>query len=251
MEATRWSPTAQGAASLAVLILLWTAAASLVNDRLFPSPAEVFAALSQEAGRGELFRHLGITLLRVAASFVLAMALGSAVGLALGRIAMLDRWIRPWLIVLLNIPALVVVILAYVWIGLGEAALLIAVAANKIPNVAMTVREGARALERDYDEVASVYRLGPWTRLRHVVAPQLAPYLFAAARNGLALIWKIVLVVELLGRSNGVGFQLHTSFQMFDVASIFAYSAAFIAAVLAIEGAILIPLERSTARWRR
>ncbi len=129
--------------------------------------------------------------------------------------------------------------------------MLLAVAANKIPNVAIAVREGARALERDYDEVASIYRFDPWTRLRHVVLPQLAPYLMAAARNGLALIWKIVLVVELLGRSNGVGFQLHAYFQLFDVSRVIAYAAAFVACVLVVEAVIFRPLEHRTARWRR
>ena len=250
-SARRWSASAQTAGSLILLAVLWHVAASLADDPLFPTPLQVFEALRREAARGELFRHLGITLARVGLSFGIAMAVGSAIGLAVGRVRLLDRWLKPWLIVLLNIPALVTVILAYVWLGLVEAALLFAVAVNKIPNVAMTVREGARALERDYAEVAEIYRFGPWKRLRHVVAPQLAPYLMAAARNGLALIWKIVLVVELLGRSNGVGFQLHSFFQMFDVPGIIAYSAAFVLCVLAIEALVLAPLEWRATRWRR
>src|SRR5919206_577000 len=94
------------------------------------------------------------------------------------------------------------------------------------------LREGARALERDYAEVATIYRLGRWRTLRHVILPQLYPYLLVAARSGLALIWKIVLVVELLGRSDGVGFQIYTFFQLFDVAGILAYTLAFVAIML-------------------
>ncbi|MDH3791666.1 MAG: ABC transporter permease, partial [Rhodospirillales bacterium] len=63
--------------------------------------------------------------------------------------------------------------------------------------------------------------------------------------------WKIVLVVELLGRSNGVGFQVYTFFQLFDVASIFAYTLAFVAVVQVIETAGLQPLEARVNRWRR
>jgi NitT/TauT family transport system permease protein len=73
----------------------------------------------------------------------------------------------------------------------------------------------------------------------------------AAARSGLALIWKIVLVVELLGRSNGVGFQLGLFFQLFDVAGILAYALAFIIVVQVIEWAILQPIERGLSQWRR
>ena len=65
--------------------------------------------------------------------------------------------------------------------------------------------------------------------------------MFAAARSGLALIWKIVLVVELLGRSNGVGFQIEIYFQLFDVTMILAYTLAFILVVQTIEWAALQP----------
>jgi len=87
--------------------------------------------------------------------------------------------------------------------------------------------------------------------LRHVVLPQLTPYFLAASRSGLALIWKIVLVVELLGRSNGVGFQIQIYFQLFDVTMILAYTLAFILVVQAIEWLGLQPLERWITRWRR
>ena len=151
----------------------------------------------------------------------------------------------------LNIPALVTIILAYVWFGLIEAAAIAAVAVNKIPNVAVTLREGARALDKDLLDMARAYRLDRVTTLRHVVLPQLTPYIMAAARSGLALIWKIVLVVELLGRSDGVGFQIQLFFQLFDVPSILAYTLAFVVVVQAIELAILQPLERRANRWRR
>ncbi|MDX1801210.1 MAG: ABC transporter permease, partial [Marinobacter sp.] len=72
-----------------------------------------------------------------------------------------------------------------------------------------------------------------------------------ATRGGLALIWKIVLVVELLGRSDGIGFKLHMAFQVFDVASILAYSLAFVVVVQLIELMLLQPLERRASRWRQ
>ena len=73
----------------------------------------------------------------------------------------------------------------------------------------------------------------------------------AATRSGLALIWKIVLVVEMLGRSNGMGYQLHFFFQQFDVASILAYTIAFVALIQAIELLLLKPLDKRAQRWRR
>jgi NitT/TauT family transport system permease protein len=243
--------TWQEIASILLLLSLWQIGAGLAESRLFPGPLTVLQSLVHEASDGPLLHHLGITLARVGVSFVIAMVIGTALGIALGRLPWLDRWLNPWLVVLLNLPALVVIILTYVWLGLVETALLVAVALNKIPNVAVTLREGARALDRDYTEVAQVYRFGHWTTLREVIVPQLAPYLLAAARNGLALVWKIVLVVELLGRSNGIGFQLQSYFQLFDVPRVMAYAAAFVLCVLLIEVVLFAPLERRSGQWRR
>lgn len=241
----------QAALSLIGLLVLWQIAAVLANSRFLPGPDLVLTVMAEATASGELPLHLGITLWRVAASFALAMLIGVAIGILLGRKPGLDHYLDSWLVLFLNIPALVTIILAYVWFGLIEAAAIGAVAVNKIPNVAVTLREGARALDRDLLEMARAYRLGPVRTLHHVVLPQLSPYVMAAARSGLALIWKIVLVVELLGRSDGVGFQLQLFFQLFDVPSILAYTLAFVAVVQAIELAILQPLERRMTRWRR
>jgi NitT/TauT family transport system permease protein len=72
----------------------------------------------------------------------------------------------------------------------------------------------------------------------------------AAARSGLALIWKIVLVVELLGRSDGIGFQLGTFFQFFDITSILAYTLAFATIVLVVEAILMRPIDARISRWR-
>jgi len=179
------------------------------------------------------------------------MSLGTGVGIFLGQHERLDRFFDNWLVIFLNVPALVMIILCYVWFGLTEVAAIAAVVANKLPNVVVTVREGARALDRDLLEMAPAYRFGRWKTLRHVVWPQLFPFLIGAARTGIALIWKIILVVELLGRGNGMGYQLHLFFQLFNVAGIMAYTIAFVVVIQLIEALLLKPLDRHARRWRR
>jgi NitT/TauT family transport system permease protein len=99
--------------------------------------------------------------------------------------------------------------------------------------------------------MAEVFRMRAATRIRHIVLPQLAPYLAAAARSGLSLVWKIVLIVELLGRPNGVGFEVGVAFQLFDVTRILAYALAFIAVMLVVEMFVVQPFERYVVRWRQ
>ncbi|HZZ60430.1 MAG TPA: ABC transporter permease [Roseiarcus sp.] len=236
--------------SLLALLALWQIAAHFGNPRLLPGPATVFATMKSEAASGALFAALGATLARVAAAFILAMAVGSAIGYAMGRKALFNRVADPWVVVLLNLPALVIVVLAYVWAGLNEAAAIGAVALNKLPNAIVTIREGVRALDARLDEMASVFRFSPASRLRHVVLPQLAPFFAAATRSGLSLVWKIVLVVELLGRPNGVGFEINMAFQLFDVPLLLAYALPFTAIMLVIETLLVQPFERHVSRWR-
>ena len=241
----------QRAASIFLFIAVWWIAAALADSRLLPAPDAVVAAIVKELENGRLLYHLGATLARVAASFFIAMLIGGVIGAAMGLWRSFDRWADGWILILLNIPALVAIILCYVWLGLNETAAILAVSINKIPNVAVTLREGARALDRDYSEMAAAYRFGPVKTIFHVILPPLYPFILAAARNGLALVWKIVLVVELLGRSNGIGFMLHSFFQLFEITQLMAYTIAFVLVVLAIEMLIIQPLDVRANRWRR
>ena len=235
---------------LLALLIGWQLVAWGLQSDLLPSPLAVMLSLGHHVIDGELPQHLGITLLRVFTSFLLAMLIGVAVGILMGKDRQWDRWLDGILVLGLNVPALVTIILCYIWFGLTEVAAVLAVAINKVPTVIVAVREGARAIDRELLTVARVYRLPPRVTFFRVYLPQLYPYLFGAARNGLALIWKIVLVVELLGRSNGVGFQLGSFFQFFDIQSILAYTFAFVLVILSIEAGLVRPLENRLNRWR-
>lgn len=237
--------------SLGLLLALWIVAAALTADAsVLPQPWALWAPFVKALGSGALPYHLGMTLWRVVCAFVPAMVIGVALGFLMGRFPAVDRWLDPWLVVFLNLPALVLIVLCYLWIGLNETAAILAVVLNKIPNVATILREGARALDPNLDAMAQVYRMRPMARLRHVVLPQLAPFMAGAARSGIAVIWKIVLVVEFLGRSSGIGFQIHFYFQLFDVAMVLVYALSFIGVMLLVEALILQPAERRVRRWR-
>jgi NitT/TauT family transport system permease protein len=237
--------------SLLVLLAVWQALAIYLNNNLLPTPATVATVFWLESVSGQMPYHMGVTLLRLLASFSIAMFLGCAIGIALGRNKKLDAFFDNWLVIFLNVPALVTIILCYVWFGLVESAAILAVVVNKLPNVIVTIREGTRRLDQDLLEMGCSFHFSARKMLVHVIWPQLHPFVMAATRSGLALIWKIILVVELLGRSNGMGYQLHLFFQLFDVASILAYTIAFVAIIQLIELMILKPLDKKSLRWRR
>lgn len=222
----------------------------VIQHRLLPTPGQVAIELADLAVNGRLISDLGKTLSRAMWAFVVAMAIGLTLGLLLGRYSKLDRLFNPWLVVGLNIPAIVVAIACYIWLGLNEFALITAVVINKAPLVVTNIREGVRSLSDDFAELSRVYRLSPLRHLRLVLTPQLMPYVLVAARTGLSLIWKIVLVFEILGSDGGVGFRVSMFFQFFDMKGILAYTVAFIAIVLVFEYLVLRPFEKKVLGWR-
>lgn len=239
------------AVSLAVLVAFWAGAAVLTADpSVLPMPQTVLSIAYDELVGGPMVGHIIATLTRVVLAFALAMVAGLLIGVALGHSARLNRWFGPWVSVFLNVPALVVIVLCYLWIGLNEVAAIVAVATNKTAMVAVNIREGIKSLDPDLGELAQSYRFSLRDKLWHLWLPQLWPYLAATMRNGLAIIWKIVLVVEFLGRSNGVGFQIHLYFQLFETGYVLAYSLSFVVVMMAIELILLQPMERRAEAWR-
>lgn len=237
--------------SLSGLVVLWIVAAWATGDpTVLPSPLTVLQIAWQETVAGPLIGHLLATLGRVAAAFLVAMTLGVAIGLMLGRSDQANQWLGPWVTVALNTPALVVIVLCYLWIGLNELAAIIAVALNKTAMVAVTMREGAGALDPRLRELSQTFRMGRVRAFCHITLPQLWPYLHSASRNGIAIIWKIVLVTEFLGRPNGIGFQIHLYFQLFETGYVLAYALSFVAIMLAIEFGGFSVWERRTNAWR-
>ncbi len=237
-------------ASISSFFIIWHLASIFVDVELLPGPSEVSKKIVEEAISSELFFHTLITLKRVFISFFIAMLIGTFFGLYMGRNEKANTILDDWLVLGLNVPALVIIILCYVWFGLNELAAILAVSLNKIPMVAVIMREGSRAIEKDYLDVGKFYKIGKNKLFLKIILPQLYPYLLSSARSGLSLIWKIVLVVELLGRSNGVGFKLYGFFQFFDISGILAYTLAFVILIIFVEFLLIRPFERKISVWK-
>ncbi len=236
--------------SFLLIIVIWEITSLIISSKVLPSPQTVLEVFWKELVSGEMLFHLLITLWRVIIAFTIAMLVGTGLGIIMGVRKNVNLILDGWHILLLNTPALVTIILCYVWFGLNEIAAITAVALNKIPNVVVTIREGTRAIDTKLLQVAEVYKIGYKKKFIHFFFPQLYPYVIASAKGGIALIWKIVLVVELLGRSNGIGFKLNEFFNLFDISSIFAYTLSFVAVMMFVEFCIAEPIEKRINRWR-
>ena len=236
--------------SLAGLILVWALAVALVHPQKLPSPWQVFAFIGDDLVHGDMLYNIMMTLWRSIAAFFIAMVFGCWLGLWLGRSRREDGALMPWVLFLQNTPLIVIAALFFIWLGLNETAAIAAAAIGKFPNNTIIVREGVRGFDPALDEIAIIYRLSFLSRFRNVLWPQAVPFVVVAARSGIGVVWKIVIVVELFGMSSGVGFKISSYFQFADTVAILGYSVAFTFLMLAVELFILQPLDDYARRWR-
>ena len=237
-------------ASLVVLAIVWQLASLAFTERYVPGPVSTFSALWDLATSGQLMKHFEVTMVRMLVSFALAMLVGMAIGTVMGLYRRAERALDLWVMVGLTIPGLCYIIVAFMWLGLNDRAAVLAIAWTTFPAIAINIWQGVKAIDQRLIDMARVFGASGWRRTARVVVPQVLPYLMAAARFGLGIIWKVTVLVELLGRSDGIGYMLNYSFQMFNMADVFAWTIFFTIVMLAIELAVLKPIERRLFLWR-
>lgn len=236
--------------SLFLFIILWQGFSLIVNSELFPSIIDILKSLFEHLLNEDLLFHLLITLKRVVIAFVIAMIIGIFFGVLMGLYPKNDSLLDIFLIIGLNMPALVTIIICYIWFGLSDFSAILAVIINKVPIIIVNIREGVKAIDKKYMDLVKIYNIEKKDVIKKIYIPQIYPYIMATTRLTISLIWKIVLVVELLGRSDGIGFKIAIFFQDFDITSIFAYSFAFIFIVILLEKLFLNPMDKKITRWR-
>lgn len=236
--------------SVLALLVLWQLMSMLVSERYVPGPLLTVSALAKAAASGALVKHFVATLSRMLASFAVAMGLGTVLGVIMGLYRRGEQWLDLWVMVMLTIPGLVYVIIAFMWLGLNERAAVLAIAWTTFPAITINIWQGVKAIDQKLIDMARVFRATQWQRTARVVIPQVLPYLMAATRFGLGVIWKVTVLVELLGRADGVGYMLNYSFSLFLMANVFAWTFSFTLVMLTIELGILKPLEHWLFRWR-
>ncbi|MCE0763795.1 ABC transporter permease subunit [Pseudonocardia kujensis] len=240
--------------ALLFLVLLagaWQLMAVLLDSVLVPGVPQIVTELVEIVADGSFAEQLGITVLRVGLGFALAFVVAVAVGIAMGRNEFARRFFEPAVLLGLTIPGLVWALLCVIWFGIDLVNPVAAVALSSAPPLMLTIYQGTRSVDPDLLEMAHVYRFSRATRLRRLWLPALAPALFAGARLGLSLGWKVIVLVEVFGMSSGVGYQLNNAFAAQNVAAVLAWTLLFAIVMAVLEYGVLQGLERRTGRWRK
>ena len=231
-------------------IALWWLLALFMPSNLLPDPWVSTVTLVKNFQQGDVLPHLAITLARVAGGLALAMAIGVPVGILMGINARAEKVLDIWVMVGLTVPSLCYAIICFILVGLNEAATMLAVGLTAAPAVAINLWEGVKTIDFKLVEMARIFEARRPTILARVLLPQVLPFIMASVRMGLGIVWKIVVLVELIGRPDGVGFKLFYWYQLADMAQVLAWTLLFTLIMLAIELGILKRIEERLFGWR-
>lgn len=234
-----------------VLAVGWNVAAAQANTPLMPSLGSIADELVTLWRGGALWANLEVTLTRVLLGFAVAFVVAVILGIAMGRNTYVRRFLEPAVLLGLATPGLVKALLCVIWFGISMVNPILAVALSAAPALIVNVTQGVRDVDPQLHEMAHVYHFDMWTRLRRIWIPALAPALFTGARLGIALAWKVIVLVEIFGMADGVGYQLNLEFSNHNVAAVLAWTVAFALVMTVIEYGVLQTLERRVSRWRK
>jgi NitT/TauT family transport system permease protein len=222
----------------------------LIYPRLLPSPLSTVQEAIRLLSDGTFFFHMYQSLRRVFVGAVIAMFFSIGVGIYMGTVVMGERFFQPLVVLGLTIPGLMWALIAVMLFGINEFSPYFAVTVTIFPMLVINIWAGVKSLDKELMDMSHVFHFTKWMKISQVILPQLVPNIFAATRYGLGLAWKVVVVVEMFGTSNGVGYQVMKSYQVFNMEGVIAWTLTFVLAMIVIEYGIIDFAERRLTAWR-
>jgi NitT/TauT family transport system permease protein len=240
-------------ALLLVLALIWEAYARWLNNPLvLPTCGATLQAFADKLVSGELLLKAGVSLKVLLQGY----AIGLALALALSVLAMTTRLgqdLLELLTAMLNpLPAIALLPLALVWLGLGNPSIVFVLVHSVMWPVALNTHAGFQAVSPTLRMVGrNVGLTGPAFVLR-ILVPAAFPSILAGLKVGWAFAWRTLIAAELVfgttSGSGGLGWFIYENKNVLDIPAVFAGLFAVIVIGLLVEGLIFRNLERATVR---
>jgi ABC-type nitrate/sulfonate/bicarbonate transport system permease component len=176
------------------ILVVWEIVARWFAPAFVAKPSGIVAALPHVIGSAAFLNAAGITLAATAEGLVIALILGTAIGLLMGWSATADQALRLWINAFNAMPMIVILPVVSLWFGYSSLARLATIIFAAIFAVIINAAEGAQAVPREYLEVGRSFRSTSLRMLFEIVLPASTPYMLAGLRlaAGRALIGAIV-----------------------------------------------------------
>jgi NitT/TauT family transport system permease protein len=217
---------------------------------VLPSPRAVLLGLGEIVGSGEVWKHTGASLARIAVGFGAAVVL--SIGMGLG--AFLSRTVRTVvqdLLAVLNATSVFVwIVISLIWFGLSNWAPIFTTLMITLPVVASNLVEGVAGVDRRLLEMGDVYRLSGGQKFTAIVVPSIVPYLIAGMKVGFGLALKVSVVAEIFGVTVGIGYVMNYSREILATQMVFVWALVMVTIMLLTDKLVFDAASRRLTRWR-
>lgn len=237
-------------ASVVVLLAVWEIAGRRADPRLFTYPTAIVAAGAELTRSGELGRAVAQSLSVFAVGLALAIVVGIAVGLVMGRSRVFEALVDVPLNALYALPAVALVPVIVLWTGFGTTAKIVVVFLFAVFSIVFSTARGVREADPQLIEVARSYLAGELGLWRDVLLPSALPYLVTGIRLAVGRALVGVVIAELYTAIQGLGNVLSTYANSFQTAKVFVPVVILMALGVLLTGVLQLA-ERRLAPWQR
>lgn len=210
---------------VAVWLLVWQAASVLTGlEILLASPVNVFLALVKMLGTKIFYITLANSFVKITLGFLAAFAAGTILGLLSGKYGIIEEVLRPPVQLMKTLPITSFIILLLIWFGSENVAVFIAFIVI-FPMIYIGVIDGVRKGDVQLKEMAEVFGIPAFRKIRCIYIPQIVPFVEANLKTGIGMCWKAGVSAEVIGLVRySVGEQLYYSKLYLMTAELFAWS---------------------------
>lgn len=213
-------PPLRGLLPLALLLVLWQLTQH-GQSAYFPRPSLWWHAVVTQWNSGVLGPAIRTTLTTFVWSLLIATLLGTILGIAVGRYRSVDRTLGPTLDFCRFMPAAAVVPVAVLFAGYTQKMTIFVVVFGAMWPILLQVRDATRAQSALLSDVARSLRLGPVRTMRHVILPSLVPAIMLGVRVAAPICLVVVLLVEIVTQTDGLGRIISQAQQTFDAPTVY------------------------------
>ncbi|MDR0579272.1 MAG: ABC transporter permease subunit [Campylobacteraceae bacterium] len=236
--------------SVCLFFALWDFGNKYYGDMVLPSPLLTFVTLKELFLDGGFKEDLYLTVFRALKGFGVSLVIGSILGLLAGFFKTASIFSRPIVTILVGVPPIAWIVMAMIWFGFGNGTIAFTVIIASFPIVFAGAMQGSRTIEGKYKEVCDVFKLKWHQKITNLYIPHLISYFFPSYISALGIAWKVVVMAELLGASDGIGVRLGIARSYLDTPTALALVCSMVIVLLFIEYVILEPVKKEVEQWR-
>ncbi|OUC02037.1 sulfonate ABC transporter permease [Bacillus thuringiensis serovar medellin] len=234
-----------------IILIIWQLAGvfGLVSKTVLPTPLDIFLAFQKLIKTGELFGHLSISVFRAAAGFFIGGGLGIILGTIVGFSTRSEQYLDPSVQMLRTVPHLAVAPLFVLWFGFGETSKVLLIADGAFFPLYVNAFLGIRGVDSKLFDVARVLEFSKRKLITKLILPAALPNLLLGARLSLGVAWVSLVVAELMGSTEGIGYMIMDARQFLNTDIVF-FGIIIFAFVGKFSDSLVRLLEVKFLRWR-